>query len=417
MVPPMKRTRWVRENLGLALLAFGLAFALWAAAVWEENPPVERTLADLPLTFRGLGPEHVIFDASAERVRLRVRVPRAMEGSLSVQDIEAFVDVAGLGEGAYERPVQVQPRRRGVQILAVDPPRVQFRLERVESREVPVSIQVLGQPAIGYQVSTPIPARARVQVSGPRSRMAVVAMAVGRVQIDGVRQSVETQVRLEAVGPQGEVLPELTVQPEQITVTIPVEQRLGFRELPVRVALQGRPARGYQLTEISVDPPTVTLTGDPRRLDEIGSYISTEPIDLSEARGELIVEVPLVLPAGVALVGSPAQVQVRLQVEPILSTQVFQQVPIVVEGLRPGMIARLSPEAVDVILRGPLPYVENLRPDELRVWIDVGDLERGTYTLTPTVTLSATVANLSWTLIPPNIQVQLMPAPTPTRPR
>ncbi|WP_376789231.1 YbbR-like domain-containing protein [Thermoflexus sp.] len=407
----------MRENLGLALLAFGLAFALWAAAVWEENPPVERTLTDLPLAFHGLGSDQVVFEASAERIRLRLRAPRAIEGSLSPQDVEAFVDVQGLGEGTYERPVQIQIRQRGIQILSVDPPRVRFRLEHVESREVPVSIQILGQPAIGYQAGIPLPALSKVQVRGPRSRVAVAAMAVGRIQIDGVRQSVETQIRLAAVDPQGELLPELKVEPEQITVTVPVEPRLGFRELPVRVALQGRPARGYQLTEISVDPPTVTLTGDPRRLEAIGSFISTEPIDLSEARGELIAEVPLVLPAGVTLIGSPTTVEVRLRVEPILSTQVFQQVPIVVEGLRPGMIARLSPETVDVILRGPLPYVENLRPNELRVWIDVGDLERGTYTLTPTVTLSATVANLSWTLIPPNIQVSLAPAPTPTRSR
>ncbi len=413
----MKGAEWMRENLSLVLLAFGLAFALWAAAVWEENPPVERTLADLPLVFRGVSPDRVVFDASTERVRLRLRVPRALEGAVGPQDVEAVVSVEGLEEGTYERPVQVQIRRRGIQILEVDPPRVRFRLERVERRAVPVSIQVLGQPAIGYQAGAPLPARSEVQVIGPRSLVATAAMAVGKVQIDGVRQSVETQVRLEAVDSQGGALPALRVDPEQITVTIPVEQRLGFRELPVRVALQGRPARGYQLTEISVDPPTVTLTGDPRRLEEIGSSISTEPIDLSEARGELIATVPLVLPPGVALVGSPAQVEVRLQVEPILSTQVFQQVPVVVEGLRPGMSARLSPEAVDVILRGPLLYVENLRPDALWVWVDVANLERGTYTLTPTVTLSATVANLSWTLIPPNIQVQINPAPTPTRSR
>ncbi|HXF70409.1 MAG TPA: CdaR family protein [Thermoflexus sp.] len=413
----MKGIRWLQENGSLALLAFGMAFALWAAAVWEENPPVERTLADLSLVFHGLGPDRVVFEVSAERIRLRLRVPRALEGSIGPQDVEAFIDVQGLEEGAYERPVQIQIRRRGIQILAVEPPRVRFRLERVESREVPVSIQVVGQPAIGYQVGAPLPALSQVAVSGPRSLVAVAAMAVGKVQIDGVRQSVETEVRLVAVDPQGKELPELKVIPEQLTVTVPVEQRLGFRELPVRVTLEGRPARGYQLTEISVDPPTVTLTGDPRRLEEVGSYISTEPIDISEARGELIATIPLVIPPGVALVGSPTQVEVRLRVEPILSTQVFQQVPVIVEGLRPGMIARLSPENVDVILRGPLPYVENLRPDELRVWIHVGDLERGTYTLTPTVSLSATVANLSWTLVPPNIQVLITPAPTPTRSR
>ncbi|MCS7250825.1 MAG: CdaR family protein [Thermoflexus sp.] len=413
----MARTRWARENLGLALLAFGLAFALWAVAVWEENPPTERTLADLPLVFHGLRPDDVIFETSTGQVRLRLRVPRAIENSISSQDVEAFVDVQGLEEGTYERPVQIQIRRRGIQILAVDPPRVRFRLERMESREVPVSIQILGQPAIGYQVGIPLPALSQVRVNGPRSRVSVAAMAVGRIQIDGLRQSVETQVRLAAVDPQGELLSELKVEPEQITVTVPIEQRMGFRELPVRVALQGRPARGYQLTEISVDPPTVTLTGDPRRLEEIGSYISTEPIDLSEARGEWIAEVPLVLPAGVTVVGGSTAAEVRLRVEPILSTQVFQQIPILVEGLGAGIIARLSPETVDLILRGPLPYVENLRPDELRVWIDVGGLERGTYTLTPTVTLSAPVANLSWTLIPPNLQVSLMPAPTPTRSR
>ncbi|SNB67907.1 CdaR family protein [Thermoflexus hugenholtzii] len=409
--------RWARENMGLALLAFGLAFALWAAAVWEENPPVERSLTDVPLAFQGLASDHVVFERSAERVRLRLRVPRAMEGTIVPQDVEAFVNVSGLGEGAYERPVQIRVHRRSIQILEVDPPAVRFRLERVESREVPVSIQILGQPAIGYQAGTPLPALPQVRVTGPRSRIAVAAMAVGRIRVEGARQSVETEVALEAVDSEGRVLTEVQVEPARITVTVPIEQRLGFRELPVRVNLRGRPARGYQLTEIAVDPPTVTLTGDPRRLEEVGSYLSTEPIDLSEARGELIAEVPLVLPPGVALVGAPNQVEVRLRVEPILSTQVFQQVPVVVEGLRPGMIARLSPETVDVIVRGPLLYVESLQPDQLRVWVEVRDLERGTYTLTPTVILSATVTNLSWTLIPPSLQVTLMPAPTPTRTR
>lgn len=403
--------------MGLALLAFGLAFALWAAAVWEENPPVERSLTDVPLAFQGLASDHVVFERSAERVRLRLRVPRAMEGTIVPQDVEAFVNVSGLGEGAYERPVQIRVHRRSIQILEVDPPAVRFRLERVESREVPVSIQILGQPAIGYQAGTPLPALPQVRVTGPRSRIAVAAMAVGRIRVEGARQSVETEVALEAVDSEGRVLTEVQVEPARITVTVPIEQRLGFRELPVRVNLRGRPARGYQLTEIAVDPPTVTLTGDPRRLEEVGSYLSTEPIDLSEARGELIAEVPLVLPPGVALVGAPNQVEVRLRVEPILSTQVFQQVPVVVEGLRPGMIARLSPETVDVIVRGPLLYVESLQPDQLRVWVEVRDLERGTYTLTPTVILSATVTNLSWTLIPPSLQVTLMPAPTPTRTR
>jgi YbbR domain-containing protein len=409
--------KWARENMGLALLAFGLAFALWAAAVWEENPPVERSLTDVPLAFQGLAPDHVVFERSAERVRLRLRVPRAMEGTIVPQDVEAFVNVSGLGEGAYERPVQIRVHRRGIQILEVDPPAVRFRLERLEGREIPVSIQILGQPAVGYQVGVPLPALPQVRVTGPRSRIAVAAMAVGRIRIEGARQSVEAEVALEAVDSEGRALTEVQVEPARITVTVPIEQRLGFRELPVRVNLRGRPARGYQLTEISVDPPTVTLTGDPRRLEEVGSYLSTEPIDLSEARGELIAEVPLVLPPGVALVGASNQVEVRLRVEPILSTQVFQQVPVVVEGLRPGMIARLSPETVDVIVRGPLLYVESLQPDQLRVWVEVRDLERGTYTLTPTVTLSATVTNLSWTLIPPSLQVTLMPAPTPTRTR
>lgn len=409
--------RWLRENAGLALLAFGLSFAVWAAAVWEEDPPVERVLTGLPIAFQGLGPERIVFEASTEAVQIRVRAPRSVEGTLGPQDFMAFVRVEELEEGAHERPVEVRSRRRSLQIVHVDPPRVRFRLERVERREIPVSIQVLGQPAVGYQIAPPTPVPARVQVVGPRSLVALAAMARGKIQIDSVRGSVELQVPLEAVDAQGTSLTALRVEPERITVTIPVEQRLGFREVPVRVTLQGRPARGYQLTELSVDPPTVTLTGDPRRLEEIGSAVATEPIDLSEARGELIAQVPLVLPAGVALVGSPAQVQVRLQVEPILSTQVFQQVPIVVEGLRPGILVRLSPEAVDVLIRGPLPYVEELRPDQLQVRVHVGDLDRGTYTVTPTVILSATTVNLSWTLIPPSVQVTLMLAPTPTRAR
>ena len=49
------------------------------------------------------------------------------------------------------------------------------------------------------------------------------------------------------------------------------------------------------------------------------------------------------------------------------------------------VLSQVAPNNVDVILSGPLPLLDTLSPQDVRVVIDVTDLEEGTHQLTPKV--------------------------------
>jgi len=66
------------------------------------------------------------------------------------------------------------------------------------------------------------------------------------------------------------------------------------------------------------------------------------------------------------------------------------EVPIEVVGLEEGLEATVAPERVVVSLRGPLPVLERLRPENIVVTVDVTDLDPGTHRLEPEAEIIST---------------------------
>jgi len=98
----------------------------------------------------------------------------------------------------------------------------------------------------------------------------------------------------------------LSISPEQVSVSVRVSQRGGYRNVVVKVIPVGRVASGYRLTNISVFPPTVTVfSTDPKLVENLPGYIETSPLDLANARDDFDVNVSLNLPPGVQVVGDP----------------------------------------------------------------------------------------------------------------
>jgi YbbR domain-containing protein len=76
---------------------------------------------------------------------------------------------------------------------------------------------------------------------------------------------------------------------------------------------------------------------------------------------------------------------VRVNVTPIQSSLTLSNKAIEVEGLTAGLFVQVAPDNVDVILSGPLPLLDTLSPQDVRVVIDVTGLAAGTHQLTPEV--------------------------------
>jgi YbbR domain-containing protein len=109
------------------------------------------------------------------------------------------------------------------------------------------------------------------------------------------------------------------------------------------------------------------------------------------------------------------QVEVHVFVEAIQSSLTITNTP-EIQGLEPGYTATVSPDTVQVILSGPLPRLESLTPDDVRLVLDLFELSVGTHQIEPEVIAPAEITAQG--VIPATVQVRISEVadltPTPT---
>jgi len=88
-----------------------------------------------------------------------------------------------------------------------------------------------------------------------------------------------------------------------------------------------------------------------------------------------------------------------------LATGRTMEAPVQAQGLAPGFEASFSPEAVDVVLSGPLAQLQNLVPDDIEIRVNLVDLAPGTHRLTPTVVVPAGIELKG--VLPESVEVQI----------
>ena len=108
----------------------------------------------------------------------------------------------------------------------------------------------------------------------------------------------------------GDLVPGVEVVPGDARVRIDVARELAYAVLPVVVDLTGEPAAGYRVGGVSVDPATVTVSGEAPAVERL-SAIVTAPVSVDGLMADRTRTVALELPPEISLIGEPqAQVAV-----------------------------------------------------------------------------------------------------------
>lgn len=407
----MLRRSW--DNLSSLLLAFILSLAVWVAAVNTDDPVSQRALAGgIPLEIVNLpqGLQLVAFTAPAVNVSLRA--PESTWNQLTSEEVHALLDLRGLQAGEHTLPVVVTLDAHPAILTKVDPAALTLTLDVSSSKSMQVRADRVGEIALGYQANEPSIAPDHVLVSGPASAVQRVDRIRASVRMTGRREDFDQEVRLEALDALGERVPDISLDPAFARVTIVVEQLGGYRLLAILPIVEGQVAQGYQVAGLSVSPTLVTVySSDPQAVDSLPGFVETFPVDIAGAEENVTQRVNLRLPSGVAQVDEQP-VEVRVEVAAIEITTTLTTT-IETQGLRPGLFAQVSPETVSVILKGPLPVLDALRPGDLQVVLDLRGLAIGTHQVTPRLAnLPANVA--VQTIVPDTVQVVISAEPPPT---
>jgi len=377
--------RWLRENLGSPILAFVMAVMVWASAVNAADPAQERLFpAPIDIDFSALSSDLVIVGQVATQGQVTVRAPRSVWDQLTSQDIHLEADLGNLGAGQHQVTLTSRVDLRPARVTSVEPRNLALTLELVASRNVPVQVRTLGTPAVGYHVETPTVTPDQATVIGPASAVVQVAQVLAEINLTGQRQDLAQTVRLLPVDPSGQSVAGVRVDPETATVVAPVEQLGGYRDVAVKVVIEGQVEPGYWVTRITVSPPILTVySADAEAVVILPGFVETEPLVLTGASSDIEVRLGLDLPEGVSPVGEQT-VLVQVGVAAIESSLTVTR-SLDIQGLGHGLYATPSPDTVSVILTGPLPVLERLSLEDVRVILDLLDLGIGTHQVTPQV--------------------------------
>jgi YbbR domain-containing protein len=404
------------SNIRTFLLALVLGISVWLSAVSGADPVDVLVFPNpIPLEVIGRDPSLVVTSPLPSTIEVTLRAPRSIWEQLTTQEnaVTSVLDISGLSAGEHTQIVQVRIAIRPVQKVRANPETVTFTLEPLDNQSLPVDLALTGQPAVGFQAGDATVDPTQIAISGPESIVNQAAHARVVVNLDGVRETIDAAYDIQIVDDKNTILDGVTINPEFAQVMIPISPQSGYRDLAVKVVVTGQQAAGYRLENIEVFPQVITVfSPDPELVNRLPGVVETQPLDLQDAKANISTRLALNLPDTITIVGTKT-VQVQVAISSVQTSLTLPNLPINLVGLPDGFAAQISPQMVDVIISGPLPVLDALTPQDIKVTVDVTGLDLGTHQLEPKVQVF--VENvLEGSILPSTVEVILSVRPTPT---
>ncbi len=392
----------VVHNWPLKIAAIGLASLLYGGLVLSQN--TLSLAGPIPIEVRNQPARTFLLTAIPPLTEIRYLSPSGARAISST--FEAWIDLNDVpaGSGTVTVPVQVRSIDPRISVLSYEPAVVAVQLEPLETKTVTVRV-VPGTPPPNVEVGDATAVPAQVQVSGPKSVVARVIEA----RVDAVIQpsgiDVDQELPVVPVDALGDAVSPVNVEPPSVRVKIPVFSSRQSRTLPVNPAISGTAAPGFQVTTVTVNPPTLTVEGDADQLATL-SRVDTAPIPVTGASSKIERDVEFALPTGVVPVGATT-VHVTIDVQPVVETRSFNA-GVTLVGAKPNLAYASATDRLIVTIAGSPSELDRLTASGISVSLDVAVLGPGTAQVQATLTLPAGLTLVS--ISPSKVDIAVSPA-------
>ena len=254
------------NNFGLKLLSLFLAFLLWSGVINSQDPLQTATFEDVPvtvinedsLTAKDKIPEII----EGETITVVVEARRSICDSLKKADIVAVADFEKISitdavpievsvNGYTEREVEIV---RGLNQV------MKLSLEESVSKDFRVKIATSGDPQSGYVTGDMVASPNVITLTGSKTQIDNIKEVVMVVDITGIANERQIYGVPVIYDMDGEVVSntKVTLSTSSIRVTVPV---LATKNVKLNVITTGKPAEGYEVTNVSYQPQYVTIAG------------------------------------------------------------------------------------------------------------------------------------------------------------
>jgi hypothetical protein len=306
------------NNLRLKLLALFFAVALWSVVAYASNPTQDHKYK--------LAIDHPILPSGLVVVGDLPQVPVTVIGS--AENLQGFdshsLRVTGnfskVKVGVNQVPILVHNSDANVQIDAPDT--VPVSIDQLASTNLTPTIERVNALTAGYheQTNATTITPSSVRVDGPKSLLngiqAVVMVDLAAdVQAPGVNKPYPVVI-LDAN--KKSLNSKVTITPPTVTVKMVIQADAITVNKGVGWTLTGQPAAGFRVTNVQITPLQVQATGLQNTLGNI-SVLSTDPVDIANAKADVIRTVTIRPPDGVTISQKTAVVHVFISPAPGVS--------------------------------------------------------------------------------------------------
>ena len=307
------------NNLGLKILAVLIAGLLWLIAI-NINDPVSQQTYSVQVQILNAGiitdnnKYYEVLDNS-DYIRVTVRAARSVLSELTDKNIIATADAEKLTDGQYI-PIELSCTKSNINndSLKADNDYVKVSVENIKRRQLPISVDVQGEPAENYMLGSTSTAQNAVSISGPESVVSTVSTVSVEIDITNVSQDVNISLPIHLYDTDGKEIIDkrITKNISDVSTTATIWLIKG---LPIEYGYVGTPADGYTVDgNLNSTLSYITVAGKQSILKNLQKISIDDALDITGATRSIeeVIDIKKHLPDGIIIPDTDAETKSTL---------------------------------------------------------------------------------------------------------
>ena len=379
----------ITHNFWLKILSLLIALMLWNFVISSDTTRTRnKSIGGLTAYISGQTTLEANKLALAEDVSAAlngitviVEVSQSEYVQVSADNVQVSLDLSSV-RAAGNQQVRLRATTAYGKVAQIIPSTVTLDFETLDSRSVPVNIKLTGDMSDNYYYNHTRVNPASITVSGAASVVQSISAAYVYDDMTGHDTSFTSALPFVLQDSSGNEVGQSLLNLSSSSATVNVEIYPSM-EVKVRSALEdiitGKPADGYVVESVSVQPETVTIAGDAETLETLTS-LWFEPISVDGATRSFSARAKLSGLLNVKYM-SAEQVYVSIVIAEETVTEQIDNVRISYVGQDERFTLYAESVPASVRVTGAKSLVETLKANGMDAVCDLTGLTEGTHTV------------------------------------
>lgn len=379
-----------KKDLAFKIISLVFAMLIWGYVMMDQNPMRAKTIEGVTASFEGEA------DLISRKLIVRGNRTELLSGmsvnvsaqltdyaAIGVEDVKATVSLRNVTDaGSYTLPVFATCT--GCTAESVEPGSVEIEIDELVTKRIPIEYKVISDIEEGYWAAEPVLSRSEIDIQGPARDVSAIIKGICYVDVSGRTESYNEAMGITLLNAQGEsvdssvlygqlasVSVKQTILPKKTVVVNAADSLLGADNI----------AANYQIAAVHVTPVTVEVAGRAEVLESL-KEIGVENIDVAGRSESLLTIAELIVPEGVTLIKEDDLVSVYVDIRENTEMREYPDLSVRAVGAERGQEVRIAPAALDLEITGGVSLMQQLDRANVTLYVDVTDLEPGTYDIT-----------------------------------